>query len=85
MNAVAFGLVHTRLTQALDSKGATVDIDGREIAVGVRRERLEAAAASIPLGRGGTVEEAAGSVYLFCIPESDYVSGQLLICDGGGR
>lgn len=85
VNAVAFGLVHTRLTQALDSKGATVDIDGREIAVGVRRERLEAAAARIPLGQGGTVEQAAGAVYLFCIPEADYVSGQLLICDGGGR
>ena len=85
VNAVAFGLVHTRLTQALDGEGASVDIAGREIAVGVRRERLEAAAARIPMGRGGTVEEAAGSVYLFCIPESNYVSGQLLICDGGGR
>ena len=29
----------------------------------------------IPLGRGGTAEEAAGAVYLLCIPESDYVSG----------
>lgn len=38
---------------------------------------------TIPLGRGGTPEEAAGSVYLFCIPESDYVSGQTLICSGG--
>ena len=85
VNAVAFGLIHTRLTQALDGEGATVDIAGREIAVGVRRDRLESAASRIPLGRGGTAEEAAGSVYLFCIPESDYVSGQLLICDGGGR
>ena len=39
---------------------------------------------SIPLGRGGTPEEAAGAVYLFCIPESNYVSGQVLVC-GGGR
>ena len=38
----------------------------------------------IPLGRGGTPEEAAGAVYLFCIPESNYVSGQVLVC-GGGR
>jgi 3-oxoacyl-[acyl-carrier protein] reductase len=30
----------------------------------------------IPLGRGGLPEEAAGSVYLFCSPDSDYVSGQ---------
>ena len=85
VNAVAFGLVYTRLTQALDGQGATVDIAGREVAVGVQRKYLEDAAARIPMGRGGHVEEAAGAVYLFCIPESNYVSGQLLICDGGGR
>lgn len=38
---------------------------------------------TIPLGRGGAPEEAAGAVYLFCIPESDYVSGQTLVCSGG--
>jgi 3-oxoacyl-[acyl-carrier protein] reductase len=38
---------------------------------------------SIPLGRGGTPEEAAGSVYLLCTPESNYISGQTLICGGG--
>ncbi|MGO9650919.1 SDR family oxidoreductase [Mycobacterium sp.] len=37
----------------------------------------------VPLGRGGTPTEAAGAVYLFCIPESDYVSAQTLICGGG--
>ena len=85
VNAVAFGLVHTRLTQALDGEGASVDIAGREVAVGVQRQYLDAAANRIPLGRGATPEEAAGAVYLFCIPESNYVSGQLLVCDGGGR
>ena len=45
---------------------------------------LKNAEAMIPLGRGGTPEEAAGAVYLFCIPESNYVSGQVLVC-GGGR
>ncbi len=85
VNSVAFGLVHTRLTQALDGEGASIDVQGRDIAVGVQRQYLEAAAQRIPLGRGGTPEEAAGAVYLFCIPESDYVSGQLLVCDGGGR
>jgi 3-oxoacyl-[acyl-carrier protein] reductase len=47
-------------------------------------EKLAAAAASIPMGRMGTIEEAAGSIYMFCIPESNYVSGQTIIC-GGGR
>ena len=63
---------------------ALVDIGGRTIAGGVQPDRLKAAEATIPLGRGGTAEEAAGAVYMFCIPESNYVSGQVLVC-GGGR
>ena len=85
VNAVAFGLIDTRLTQPLDGDAASVDIDGQAIAVGVQRQHLEEATSRIPLGRSGTTEEAAGAVYLFCIPESNYVSGQLLVCDGGGR
>ncbi len=37
----------------------------------------------VPLGREGSPEEAAGSIYLMCIPESDYVSGQVLLVAGG--
>ena len=36
-----------------------------------------------PLGRGGTVDEAAGAVLFFCSPLSDYVTGEVLICGGG--
>ena len=32
---------------------------------------------------GGTPAEAAGAVYLFCSPDSDYVSGQTLLVTGG--
>ena len=28
------------------------------------------------LGRAGTPEDAANAVYLFCAPESDFISGQ---------
>ncbi len=84
VNSVAFGLIMTRLTQPLTAGDASVDIQGRTIAVGVPPDRLKAAEATIPLGRGGTPEEAAGAVYMFCIPESNYVSGQVLLC-GGGR
>ena len=38
---------------------------------------------SIPLGRAGTPEEAAGAVYLLCTPESNYISAQTLVCGGG--
>jgi len=37
----------------------------------------------IPLGRSGTPEEAAGAVYLFCTPESNYISGQTVVVGGG--
>jgi 3-oxoacyl-[acyl-carrier protein] reductase len=37
----------------------------------------------IPVGRGGTPDEAAGAIYMFCIPESNYVSGQTIVCGGG--
>ncbi len=83
VNAVAFGLIMTRLTESPADGGATIDIAGRAIRVGVRPEVLKNAEALIPLGRGGTPAEAAGAVYLFCIPESDYVSGQTLVVAGG--
>ncbi|MDO9706899.1 SDR family NAD(P)-dependent oxidoreductase [Paracraurococcus lichenis] len=83
VNAVAFGLIMTRLTEAPAHGGATIDISGREIPVGVRPEVLQTAEKLIPLGRGGRPEEAAGSVFLFCIPESNYVTGQTLVVSGG--
>ena len=58
-------------------------MQGREIKVGVNPGLLKAMESMIPLGRGGTAAEAAGAVYLFCIPESDYVSAQTLVCSGG--
>ena len=83
VNAVAFGMIKTRLTEAPASGDASIDVEGRKIKVGVNPELLEMMERTIPLGRGGTPEEAAGSVYLLCIPESNYVSGQTLICGGG--
>ncbi|MGW5239212.1 SDR family NAD(P)-dependent oxidoreductase [Monashia sp. NPDC004114] len=83
VNTVAFGLIKTRLTEAPADKDSTIDVKGREIKVGVNPQLLQAMEAMIPLGRGGTPAEAAGAVYLFCIPESDYVSAQTLVCGGG--
>src|SRR5215212_11535693 len=83
VNSVAFGLIMTRLTETPADAGGTIDVAGRPIKVGVRPEVLKNAEALIPLGRGGTPAEAAGAVYLFCIPESNYVSGQTLVVAGG--
>ncbi|WP_379064078.1 SDR family NAD(P)-dependent oxidoreductase [Mesorhizobium sp. UC22_110] len=82
VNSVAFGLIRTRLTEVAGGAGA-IKIEGKDIKVGVNPEVMKAMEAGIPLGRAGTPEEAAGAVYLFCIPESNYVSGQVLVCSGG--
>jgi 3-oxoacyl-[acyl-carrier protein] reductase len=82
VNAVAYGLIKTRLTGNA-SEGGTANIEGREIKVGVNPGLLEAMERMIPLGHGGTPDEAAGAVFLLCLPESDYVSGQTLMCSGG--
>jgi 3-oxoacyl-[acyl-carrier protein] reductase len=84
VNSVAFGLIKTRLTEAAADGDATLDIEGRQIKVGVNPQVLKNAESLIPLGRAGTPTEAAGAVYLFCLPESNYVSGQVLVV-GGGR
>jgi 3-oxoacyl-[acyl-carrier protein] reductase len=84
VNCVAYGLIKTRLTVVAGGGAeSTAHIDGRDIKVGVNPGLMAAMEQTIPLGRGGTPEEAAGAVYLFCIPESDYISGQTLICSGG--
>ena len=83
VNAVAFGLIKTRLTEAPAAGDATIRINDRDIKVGIGAELLEAMETGIPLGRSGTPEDAANAVFLFCIPESDYITGQLVIAGGG--
>ena len=57
--------------------------EAADIALGIPQANREIAFRMIPLGRGGTPEEAAGAVLFFCSPLSDYVSGQVLEVTGG--
>jgi 3-oxoacyl-[acyl-carrier protein] reductase len=82
VNAVAFGRIETRLTQAKE-KGETILREGVEIAIGIPGERLERTTPMIPMGRAGTATEAAGAIFFFASPFSDYVSGQVLEVAGG--
>lgn len=82
VNCVAFGFISTRLTEATDEK-KTIMVEGKEIGVGIPKKIVAGFESAIPMRRGGTPEEAAGGVYLMCIPESNYVSGQTLIVGGG--
>ncbi|MDX9698205.1 MAG: SDR family NAD(P)-dependent oxidoreductase [Rhodocyclaceae bacterium] len=84
VNCVAFGLVETRLTAVREGdKADTINIEGRELNVGIAKATHDRLPQIIPLGRGATVEEAAGAIYLMCLPEANYVTGQVLCCDGG--
>jgi 3-oxoacyl-[acyl-carrier protein] reductase len=83
VNCVAFGFIETRLTKANDDPVTRIAIEGREIQAGVTSAVLGTLKTMVPLGRAGSVEEAAGGIYLLCIPESDYISGQVVIVGGG--
>jgi 3-oxoacyl-[acyl-carrier protein] reductase len=82
VNAVAFGFIETRLTQAKET-GEHISREAADIALGIPQATREIAFKLIPLGRGGTPKEAAGAVLFFCSPLSDYVSGQVLEITGG--
>ena len=83
VNAVGFGLIETRMTQALGGAAASLEMHGHQIKLGVQQSMLDAVKSSCPLGRLGTPQEAAGAVLFFCSPLSDYVTGEVLICGGG--
>ena len=82
VNAVAFGAIMTRMT-AGEVGSSTISIKGKDIKAGVSDEILDAMEKGIPLGRAGTPEEAAGAVYLLCLPEADYITGQVIVAGGG--
>jgi 3-oxoacyl-[acyl-carrier protein] reductase len=82
VNAVAFGFVETRLTQAKE-EGTTIEREGQQISLGIPEQMRAMAAAIIPLGRPATPEEAAGGIFFLCSPWSNYVHGQVLNVTGG--
>ena len=82
VNAVAFGFVETRLTAAKE-EGGKIELEGREIQLGIPEQMRAMAAMMIPLGRPASPEEAAGPVFFLCSPWSNYVHGQVLNVTGG--
>jgi 3-oxoacyl-[acyl-carrier protein] reductase len=82
VNAVAFGFVETRLTAAKE-EGGKIEMEGREIQLGIPEQMRAMAAMMIPLGRPASPEEAAGPVFFLCSPWSNYVHGQVLNVTGG--
>ena len=82
VNAVAFGYIETRLT-ASKEEATKIERDGQEIELGIPDQMRQMAKMAIPMGRGGTPDEAAGALVFFASELSNYVSGQVLEIAGG--
>ena len=67
VNAVAPGTIMTDLTMRV------LDTE----------EKMARASAKIPVGRLGTPEDMVGPVLFLCSSEADYVTGHVLVVDGG--
>lgn len=81
-NTVAFGFIDTRLTQSKE-KGATMEVDGQEVALGIPDHLRQMAPMLIPLGHAATPEEAAGGILLLASPLASYITGHTLEVTGG--
>ena len=69
VNAIAPGLVETRFASALFAD----------------RPAYDALIAKTPLGRHGQPEDVAGAAVFLASDASAYVTGQVILVDGGGR
>jgi len=82
VNAVAFGFVETRLTQAKEQAEA-IEREGEKIELGIPEQQRAMASMIIPLGRPAQPEEAAGPVLFLSSQLSNYIHGQVLNVTGG--
>lgn len=85
VNAVAFGAIETRLTSPYEREPNISVVKGQERKVGLSHEQIAAAKQASPLGRLGTPQDAANAIYLMCAPESDWITGEVILASGGVR
>ena len=85
VNAVAFGAIDTRLTSPYETEPNIAIVKGQERKVGLSTQQIEENKAASPLGKIGSPEDAANAIYLMCIPESDWITGEVLLASGGVR
>ena len=83
VNCVAFGYIDTRLIEPFEDQPNRVTIKDRDHPVGLTAAQRESAKGMTALGRLGRPEDAANAVYLLCIPESDFITGEVLVASGG--
>jgi 3-oxoacyl-[acyl-carrier protein] reductase len=83
VNAVAFGMIDTRLIQPFEDPATRIAVGDRQVQVGMQSQVRDQASRLIPLGRLGTPQDAANAVFFLCSPLSDYITGEVLVCSGG--
>lgn len=75
VNAICPGFIDTRMALLPDGSGHEHETGWfRDIYIKYRR---------IPLARSGTPDDIAGPAYFLCSDDSAYVTGQILLVDGG--
>jgi 3-oxoacyl-[acyl-carrier protein] reductase len=82
VNAVAPGIVDTRLTQT-DSAGEEISTGGRRIPLGLSDERRSDLTNVVPFGRPAQPREIGDVVFFLCTPAADYIHGQVISVTGG--
>jgi 3-oxoacyl-[acyl-carrier protein] reductase len=82
-NAVAFGFIETRLTQAKEKGESMETTTGEKVELGIPEQMRAMASMLIPLGRPAQPEEAAAPVLFLASSLSNYVHGQVLNVTGG--
>ncbi|KAL6757345.1 short-chain dehydrogenase/reductase SDR [Haematococcus lacustris] len=83
-NALAFGLIDTRLTRPKEG-GEAIEVDGQKVALGIpgADSYWKSVMSQVPLRRAGSAEEAAGAIMMLVCPWAAYVTGQVIEVNGG--
>jgi 3-oxoacyl-[acyl-carrier protein] reductase len=81
-NAVAFGMIETRLIQAKE-ESEQITVNDKVIQLGIPQHMRDMMTMMVPLGRTGTPEEAAGGILMLASPLASYITGHVLEVTGG--